>query len=127
LHWNAIVSAYNSSPYFKYYHDDFRRFYEKPAVFLFDFNEEIRELVCSLLDISPVVFYSSDYDFCLQSEILDLREAIHPKKKPITQNFRPYNQVFEANYGFQENLSIIDLLFNQGPETEFWLRKGNLK
>jgi len=121
LHWNAIISAYNSTPFFEYYEDDFRRFYEKPAGFLFDFNEELRELVCTLLDISPVVSYSNEYVFSPQPEILDLREAIHPKKEPFLKDFTPYYQVFETKYGFQANLSIIDLLFNMGPEAALLL------
>ena len=124
LHWNAIVSAYNSTPFFEYYEDDFRRFYEKPAGFLFDFDEELRELICCLLDISPNISYSSEYIFSSSAEIIDLREAIHPKKKPATQTFRPYYQVFKAKYGFQANLSIIDLLFNMGTEAPLWLFSG---
>ena len=123
VHWNAIVSAYNSTPFFKYYEDDFRPFYQKPAGFLFDFNEKLRELVCSLLDISPAVSYSSEYVFLPQPDIPDLRDAIHPKKKPLMQNFHPYHQVFETKYGFQANLSIIDLLFNKGPEAALELKK----
>ena len=121
LHWNAIVSAYNSTPFFEYYEDDFRPFYEKPAGFLFDFNEELRELICSILDISPLVSYSSEYVFSPQPDVLDLREVIHPKKEPLMQDLRPYYQVFETKYGFQTNLSIIDLLFNMGPEAALWL------
>ena len=121
LHWNAIVSAYNSSPFFEYYEDDFRRFYEKPAGFLFDFNEELREVICSLLDISPGISYSSEYVFSPPPDVLDLREAIHPKKDALTQTFRPYYQVFEAKYDFQPNLSIIDLLFNMGQEATLWI------
>jgi len=122
IHWNAIVSAYNSTPFFEFYEDDFRPFYENPAHFLFDFNEQLRELVCSLLDISPSVSYSTDYLFSpLPPNVLDLREALHPKKKPFARNFRPYYQVFESKYGFQANLSIIDLLFNEGPEAALWL------
>jgi hypothetical protein len=115
LHWNAIVSAYNSTPFFEYYADDFRPFYEKREKFLFDFNEALRELVCSLLDIAPQVSYSYEYHITSEKE-LDLREAIHPKKKAFTQSLQPYYQVFENRYGFQSNLSIIDLLFNMGPE-----------
>jgi hypothetical protein len=115
LHWNAIVSAYNSTPFFEYYADDFRPFYEKPREFLFDFNEALRELVCSLLDMAPNVSYSSGY-LIPSEEDLDLREAIHPKKEAFTQSLQPYYQVFENRYGFQSNLSIIDLLFNMGPE-----------
>jgi len=121
LHWNAIVSAYNSTPFFEYYEDDFRPFYEKPAGFLFDFNEELRELVCSLLDISPLISYSTEYISAPSLDVLDFRELLHPKKEAVMQNLRPYYQVFEAKHGFQPNLSIIDLLFNMGPESALWL------
>jgi hypothetical protein len=120
LHWHAIVSAYNSTPFFEYYADDFRPFYKKSREFLFDFNEELRELVCSLLTISPVVSYSSQY-IVPQADDCDLREAIHPKKESVSRNFKPYYQVFEGRYGFQANLSIIDLLFNMGPEAALFL------
>jgi len=123
VHWNAIVSAYNSTPYFEYYEDDFRPFYEKPAGFLFDFNEELRKLVCSLLDVSTAVSYSSEYVFTLPPGVLDLREVVHPKKQPYMKDFRPYYQVFESKYGFQANLSIIDLLFNMGPEAALRLEE----
>jgi len=123
IHWNALVSAYNSTPFFEYYRDDFRPFYEKPAGYLFDFNERLRELVCSLLDISPNISYSAEYDFSPPPEVLDLREIIHPKKKPSTQYIRPYHQVFESKQGFLADLSIVDLLFNQGPEAALLLTK----
>lgn len=124
LHWNAIVSAYNSTPFFEYYADDFRPFYEKPQNFLFDFNEALRELICSLSDISPKVNYSDKYITEVTQDTLDLREAIHPKKdcRDATHRtstiFHPYYQVFANKLGFQSNLSIIDLLFNMGPESE---------
>jgi hypothetical protein len=121
LHWNAIVSAYNSTPFFEYYEDDFRPFYEKKPNFLFDFNEELRELICLLLDISPKISYSSEYITQIKSPELDLRESIHPKKESIIKNFPPYYQIFESKFGFQPNLSIIDLLFNMGPEAQICL------
>jgi hypothetical protein len=121
LHWNAIVSAYNSSPFFEYYADDFYPFYEKKYDFLFDFNKQLRELICSLLDIYPDVSYSTCYEVNIKSDGADLREAIHPKKEFHTKRFKPYCQVFESKYGFQPNLSIIDLLFNMGPEAILFL------
>jgi hypothetical protein len=120
LHWNAIVSAYNSTPFFEYYADDFRPFYEKPQGFLFDFNESLRELVCSLLDINLSLSYSDEY-VIPSAEDIDLRETIHPKKEICTRSFKPYYQVFENKYGFQANLSIIDLLFNMGNESILYL------
>jgi hypothetical protein len=120
-HWNAIESAYNHTPFFDYYKDDFRPFYEKHYEFLFDFNEELRRLVCNLIDISPNIHYTSEiYKTDFAEDEIDLRESIHPKKDytqyDTTFTARPYYQVFEAAHGFLPNLSIIDLLFNMGPE-----------
>jgi hypothetical protein len=120
LHWNALVSAYNSTPYFEYYADDFQPFYEKPQGFLFDFNESLRELICSLLDIAPSISCSDEY-MIPAAEDTDLREAIHPKKENRSCDFKPYYQVFESKYGFLANLSIVDLLFNMGPESIMYL------
>ncbi|MDR0413354.1 MAG: WbqC family protein [Dysgonamonadaceae bacterium] len=124
LHWNAIVSAYNSTPFFEYYRDDFSPFYEKRYDYLFDFNEQLRELVCSCLEIYPDISYSSSYEINPAAGETDLREAIHPKKESRIRHFEPYYQVFESRYGFQPNLSIIDLLFNMGPEAIRFLEKA---
>jgi hypothetical protein len=121
LHWNAIVSAYNSTPFFEYYVDDFYPFYENKPGFLFDFNEQLRELICSLLDIYPDVSYSTHYVLNTKDDELDLRETIHPKKASPVNCFKPYYQVFEGKYGFRPNLSIIDLLFNMGPEATLYI------
>lgn len=121
LHWNAIISAYNSTPFFEYYEDGFRPFYEKKFEFLFDFNEQLREKVCSLLDIEPSVTYSLCYKPEAGFNEIDLRESIHPKKPFLSAEFKPYYQVFDTRFGFQPNLSIIDLLFNMGPESVLYL------
>lgn len=123
LHWQAIVSAYNSTPFFEYYEDDFLPFFKKDYDFLFDFNELLRIKICELLDINPSVSYSTEYVKDLDSNISDYREAIHPKKPSLMQSFKPYYQVFEQRYGFQANISILDLLFNMGPEASLLLSK----
>lgn len=115
LHWNAIVSAYGMTPFFEYYQDDFAPFYEKKHEYLFDLNEQLRELVCELLDIHPTIHYTETY----QSEVEnDFREIIRPKHPGKDDSFhpKPYYQVFRQKLGFLPNLSIIDLLFNMGPE-----------
>ena len=70
LHWNAIISAYGESPFFEYYQDDIRPFFEKKWEFLLDFNEAIREKMCELLDIQPKVNYSSEFkDYSLEFKV----------------------------------------------------------
>jgi len=127
MHWNSIESAYNSSPFFEYYADDLRPFFEKRTGFLFDFNEEIREKMCELLEIDVVS--GKTLNFLSEREIpaewVDLRNRIHPKKNAgiVDPEFQPesYYQVFNRKFGFQPNLSILDLLFNMGPEAILYL------
>ena len=125
LHWTAITSAYNSSPFFMYYCDDIRPFFENPFKyrFLFDFNEALRETVCRLLCLECDVRYSVSYVDDVTGAN-DLREAIHPKRvSPEKENLLRYYQVFEQRNGFISDLSILDLLFNMGPESMFLLKK----
>lgn len=121
LHWNAIISAYSSTPFFQYYEDDFRPFYERKVNFLHDFNEGLRILICSLIDIECNTEQTVEYIEEIDKQFLDLREKIHPKRKTDFKTV-PYHQVFAEKYGFLNNLSIIDLLFNMGNETRLFLR-----
>lgn len=125
LHWNSIESAYNSSPYFEFYADDLRPFFEYKPRYLFDLNESIRLKIYHLLDISDNVRYTTDYlrEEETPEEWQDLRYAIRPKREEQDPLFamKPYYQVFEQKFGFQPNLSILDLLFNMGPESIFYL------
>jgi hypothetical protein len=122
VHWNALQSAYSESPFFEYYADDIRPFFEQKYEFLIDFNEAIRQKMCELLDIETSVSYSSG--FMVQgSWFMDFREVIHAKHPQDDPEFQPrsYWQVFQHRYGFQPNLSILDLLFCMGPEAVFYL------
>ncbi len=120
LHWNAIVSAYNSTPFFEYYEDDFAPFYEKKYEFLFDFNEELRMLICQLLDIQPQIQYTTSFEADVENDF----RWISPKQDIADPSFllKPYYQVFQDKHGFLPNLSIIDLLFNTGNEGILILR-----
>ena len=163
VHWNALLSAYGESPFFEYYQDDIRPFYEKKYEFLFDFNMEITEKMIELLDIRPKISVTNEYiqseELKVKSEefnglanhkvqssnlkvqssnlkvqskevqskevqsIVDFREAIRPKKPLPDAEFesRRYYQVYEQKFGFQPNMSILDLLFNEGNEAIFYL------
>ena len=129
VHWNALQSAYSESPFFEYYADDIRPFFEQKYEFLIDFNEAIRQKMCELLDIETSVSYSSGFMvhgsgfMVLGSGFMDFREVIHAKHPQDDPEFQPrsYWQVFQHRYGFQPNLSILDLLFCMGPEAVFYL------
>lgn len=123
LHWRAITSAYNSTPFFEYYIDDLIPFYEKKWDFLFDFNNEIQQKIIELLDINVNIRFTEEYKTDFSADEMDFRETIHPKKKTEDKDFSPvpYYQVFEQKFGFQPNLSIIDLLFNMGNEAVLYL------
>ncbi len=154
VHWNALLSAYGESPFFEYYQDDIRPFYEKKYEFLFDFNMEITEKMIELLDIRPKISITNEYiqneeseELRVKSEefngftnhkvqssnlkvqskevqsIVDFREAIRPKKPLPDAEFesKRYYQVYEQKFGFQPNMSILDLLFNEGNEAIFYL------
>lgn len=127
IHWNALQSAYSESPFFEYYADDLHPFFEQKYDFLVDFNEAIRQKVCELIDIQPNVEYTTKYQPSAlnpqPSTLTDFRDVINAKHPQPDEGFTPkeYWQVFQHKHGFLPNLSILDLLFNMGPESVFFL------
>lgn len=119
-HWHSLVSAYNSSPYFQFYADELEPFFTKRYTRLLDFNLDSTQLICELIGINVEINPTEDFFDSPENDILDLREPIHPKKtinrKLTSTSTIPYKQVFDERHGFQPNLSILDLLFNKGPE-----------
>ncbi len=119
LHWRAIVSSYNASPFFEYYADDFRPFYEKQEIFLFDLNEKILRLALELIGVSVDIRYTETFQNRYGQN--DLRYTISPKIQAIEANEpfkpQPYYQVFASRHGFAPDLSILDLLCNEGPNS----------
>lgn len=144
LHWNALASAYGHSPFFEYYEDDFRPLYEQPYEFLMDFNEALLHTVCRLIPFTPCLERTTRYlpapaigterartgtePLAKADTLLDLRDRIHPKhaEGQASHGFRPvaYHQVFQNRLGFLSGLSVVDLLFNTGPESLLVLRKS---
>ncbi len=128
-HWRSIVSAYNSSPFFEYYADDFAPFYEKNYKYLVDFNQGLFQTLLDELELE-LEFDLTD-EFLHSDDILyeDLRNVIHPKVMPEDdQSYRTveYKQVFSEKYSFVPNLSVIDLLFSKGPEA-YDILKASIK
>lgn len=120
-HWKALEAAYNNSPFYEYYIDAFRKFFFQKHEKLWDFNLEITRVVLNELEIEKQVNFTSQF-IKHRDDFDDFRESIHPKprKQDHDRTFKPvpYKQVFDEKHGFIPNLSILDLLFNEGPNTE---------
>jgi hypothetical protein len=130
LHWKGIESAYMHSPFFEFYMDEIRDFLVKRHTFLIDLNTEILEYLLESLEIGGGYTLSGEYLEMGNEEVKDLRDSIHPKRSAAEDPeflAKPYSQVFIDRYGFLENLSILDLLFNEGPNARDVLEACTLK
>jgi hypothetical protein len=116
IHWNAIQSSYNSSPFFEYYMDEIFVIYNTKEKYLIDLNIKTHQLILKFLQIDSKINLSNNYN--RQTELEDFRD----KKFQSTNNLE-YDQVFSIKKGFTPNLSIIDLVFNLGPESNNYLEK----
>ena len=118
-HWNALESSYRHTPFFQYYEDDFRPFYEKKIAYLYDFNMQLAQLVCELIGMEVSLLPTEQYVHAPDA-MADFRMSISPKLSwQEDKAFHPaeYYQVFKQKHGFLPNMSIVDLLFNMGPES----------
>jgi len=115
IHWRSIESSYNSSPFFLYYKEEFKEIYQKKHKYLFDLNNDFLKLISEFISIEFTINLTSKF-VNNPTNILDLRNIISPKKLSQKIDFIKYSQVFANKFGFTPNLSIIDLLFNIGPE-----------
>ena len=123
-HWRSIESAYNNTPYYLYYKDALKPFFEREYEYLFDFNLQLTQTLMRLLRLDREIQTTTTFSPYTPE---DTRLLIHPKhSRRENYPFRlktPYYQVFEDKFGFVPNLSVIDLLFNEGPQAATYLRQ----
>jgi hypothetical protein len=122
-HFKSLEAAYRTSPFFEYFEDDFRPIFEKKHDFLMELNLEIFELVNKSLGIIITSNETVEY-FHEAIDFNDLRPLINGKKDAT--KIEAYTQVFEEKHGFLNNLSILDLLFNEGRYAVDYLKKQTL-
>jgi hypothetical protein len=117
-HWKTIVSAYKNSPFFEHYAEDLLSFFLTEFEYLIDLNKAAQNIILKHNRVSIDIFQTNEFELDAEN---DFRQIIHPKKVPFVLNPR-YIQVFEGKHEFQPNLSILDLLFNEGPASNIYLQ-----
>lgn len=119
IHWQSIRSAYGSTPFFEFYAERFQPFFEKEFEFLFEFNHELLKTVLKILKTEKEFELTSVFEKNSEG-VIDLRG------KKEAEVLKRYYQPFEERNEFQGNLSVIDVVFNLGPQAkEYLLTKGN--
>ena len=118
-HWQSIVSAYNSSPFFKYYKDELLPFYNTKHNNIFDFNLKLTKTILGFMQVEKELNFTSNFQKKFNG--LDFRSS-----KFIFKNQEEYQQVFSEKQSFTPNLSILDVLFNLGPETTSYLERQSI-
>lgn len=119
-HWRTIESAYNSSAFFLYYQDEIKPLFFENNTSLIKHNKLILNTLLDILEIKKEVNQTLDYHK-VYMDFTDLRTVLSPKKAVNELDFAKYFQVFNDKHGFIENLSILDLLFNEGPASKQYL------
>ena len=125
LHWRSVESAYRSSPYFEFYEEEIKPLFFLKEDNLFNYNLYVENELKELLQIESKSSIKAEYS----ASEPDWRKIIHPKNIEIHKkiNFPNYIQVFESKYGFLPNLSILDLIFNLGPNSKNYLENLSLE
>ena len=119
LHWQSLISSYNSSPFFEYYKDNLEELYLSPQLNLFDFNIKLTETILSFLQTEKHIKFTSEFSDNFDG--IDLRNHTFNNN-----NMEKYEQVFANKIEFQSDLSVVDLLFNLGPETTSYLERQSI-
>ena len=124
LHWKSLQSAYRTSPFFEYFEDDLAPLFHSKQDFVLDFNFKCLEVIsdCLQFDINYTVTHTYNKEI---DDGIDLRFLVNARKEKEIP-FTPYTQVFSNKYAYINNLSILDLLFNEGTNALQYLESQTL-
>ena len=125
-HWRTIKTCYANAPFYEHYEESLYNILTKKFTFLFDLNFELLNHLLKLININISISFSNSYNLNPTTNNMDLRSKIHPKRSYLDNNFYnpyPYIQIFGQI--FASNLSIVDLLFCEGPNTKFILESSS--
>ncbi|RNI31093.1 WbqC family protein [Rufibacter latericius] len=120
IHWRTIRSAYGNAPFFEFYADYVKDIYDRKPALLFQLNMDLMKLFAKFLKLKQPIRLTQTYGNTYEAPVLDWRGELHPKKEPDILRLTPYRQVFGKQFAI--NLSILDLLFNLGPEASTYLQ-----
>lgn len=123
-HWKSLLSAYRTSPFFEYYEDELRPLFDTKADYILDFNFNCLDVICSCMQLDLKFTKTTSYHENLKDGE-DYRFLVNAKKEKH-QSFDNYTQVFSNKHGFIPNLSILDLLFNEGPNSLNYLESQKI-
>jgi len=125
-HWRTIVSCYGKAPFFEYYSNWLDHFYQKRFIYLFDMNLEILNWVIKTMKISVNLSLTKEFIKIYPDNVIDYRNRWVSKNFQHDASFIKYNQVFEDKNGFQKNLSVLDILFCEGPNSILLMKQHKL-
>ena len=121
-HFKSLEAAYRSSPFFEFFEDDIRPIFEKKHEFLLDLNFEALQILFKCLRMKVNYSKTTEYFHEVDRNITsDFRSLVEGKKD--TSEFEKYTQVFDDKFGFINNLSVLDLIFNEGKYAMDYLRE----
>ncbi|MEJ6792714.1 MAG: WbqC family protein [Lacinutrix sp.] len=123
-HWKSLESAYRTSPFFEFYQDELQPLFTETFETILDFNLKCFQVICECLQLEINV--SKTEVFVKEPKnIKDYRTLVHAKKETLIP-LEPYTQVFDDKHGFINNLSILDLLFNEGTNAINYLESQSI-
>ncbi|WP_067033292.1 WbqC family protein [Allomuricauda sp. CP2A] len=125
VHWRTLETAYRTSPFFEFYEDDIRPLYEGNEASLYEFNMRTVQTVADIIGVEIPVEKTSTYE--LQPEKHSDARFLVEAKRELPIKMEPYTQVFGERHGFIPNLSVLDLLFNEGTNTLSYLKNQPLE